>query len=201
MARACGRTTRITEPAYRIRIVGSQTELDIGCRQGVLRDALLVFVQYLEILALDVPELQVSRIVRVVVQATDDPERVLASQIVREMDSPEFFRCRTGQETGDRGRPTNRTALGAQEGNLGDQPQDPAAGVLGPGRRTALRSTGYKQVRETAHRSNATAATQVSAIADSRVLQPRRSNGLLHRHGQRHNHDRLLARASQRNAE
>jgi hypothetical protein len=200
MDRACGRTIQITGLAFRIRIVGSPTELGIGCRQGVLRDVLRAFVQYLEIPVVDAPELLGNRIVQVV-RATGDPERLLANQIAQEMDSREFFLCRIGQETGDLQRLVNQTAPAAQEGNPGDQPSDLATRVLGRGRRTDLRSTGFKQVQATAHRSNATAATQALAIARNRVLQPQHSNALLHRHGRRRSHDRLLAQDSRRNAE
>jgi hypothetical protein len=196
MARACGRTIRITEPGFHIRIVRSPIELDIDCRPDVLQGALLVFARYLGILAVAAPERPVSRIVR----AAGDPERLLVNRIAREMGSREFFPCRIGQETGGPERLANQIALGAPEANLGGQPQGLATRVLGRDRRIDLRSTGYKQVRETAHRSSATAVTRVLAIARSRGLRPLRSNVLRHRHGQRRNRDQLQARVS-RNAE
>lgn len=212
MARACGRTTRITGPAYRIRIVGLPTELGIGCRLGVPRDV-REFVQYLEIPAVDAPERPGNRIVRAmaglerqgsrivqVVQATGDPERLLASQIARGMDSREFFRCRTGQETGDLERLANQTGPVGREGDLGSLPTHLATRVLHQDRRTGLRSTGSKQVQGTARKSNATAATRVLATARNRAQQ--RPHNVLHsRHGQRLKHDRLPTRASRRNAE
>src|SRR5579863_40191 len=167
MARACGRTIQIIGLAFHIRIVRLPTELDIGCRLGVLQDVLLVSVRYLGILAVDAPEPPANRIV----QAVGDLERLLVSQIVPEMDSREFFPCRIDRETGDLEHLGNQTVPEGREGNLGDPPPDLATRVLGRGRRTGPRSTGYKRVRETAHRSNATGVTRVLAIARSRVLR------------------------------
>jgi hypothetical protein len=198
MARACGRTIRITAQAFRIRIVRSPTESDISCLPGVPQDVLQVSVRYLEILAADDPEPRDSQ----TVLAKGDPERLLASQIAQGMDSREFSpSSRIVPETDDLGRLASQTAPEDREGNQDSPAPDLVTRVQRRGRRIGPRSTGSKQVPVTVRRSNVTVATLALAIAPSRAMQLLRSNVLLNRHGPRHSHAQLPARDSRRNAE